>query len=143
MLRKLTWNLLAGAGLFLGWPAGRGLAEDPPATPAAACPAAAAEAAKPPEEEFHREGYYRRHTVFGVAPWAKPSFGPHDIGYYVGGGCPCRGDYRDPNFGTWGWDYQGCIPKCIILHWCHRHQGGTGSYEVDGPKLLHHPSEEH
>jgi len=140
MPRKLLWNLLVGAGCVLGWQAGKSLAQEPPAAPAAACPAApAAEVpAKPPEEEFHREEHYRPHNIPGVACYAQPSFGPHDVGYYVGGGCLHWGEYRDPAVGTWGWDYEGCIPKCIILRWCHKYQGGTGSYKTDGPKLPHH-----
>src|SRR5438046_982467 len=29
------------------------------------------------------------------------------VGYPVGGGAPCKGDYPAPTDGTWGWDYQG------------------------------------
>jgi hypothetical protein len=63
------------------------------------------------------------------------------VGYYVGGGVPCRGGPRLLNEGTWGWDYCGCWfhPKIGLL-WTHgfRYQGGIGSYQIDGPELLKH-----
>jgi hypothetical protein len=71
-----------------------------------------------------------------VAWYARPSNTPCYVGYYVGGGCPCRGDGRTSEEGTWGWDYQGCcLPRCVRLWWSHGrcHQGGKGAYETDGP----------
>lgn len=86
-----------------------------------------------------------RHACAGwpqcIAPWAKPSFGCHEWGCYVGGGAAFYGDCRCSHEGTWGWDYHGCLfPKRIWLGWHHgrRNQGGTGAYATDGPKLLSH-----
>ena len=59
-------------------------------------------------------------------------------GYYVGGGTPTRGAGRASEDGTWGWDYSGILfPKRIALNWTAKglHQGGTGAYKTDGPKL--------
>jgi hypothetical protein len=72
----------------------------------------------------------------GVSCLARPSESPHDVGYYVGGGAPCRGDHRLPDEGTWGWDYGGClIPSRVALLWSHgRHfHGGVGAYRTVGP----------
>jgi hypothetical protein len=72
-----------------------------------------------------------------VACWAVPSDTGHFVGYYVGGGAPCRGDPPCPEEGTWGWDYGGCLlPKRVALGWWHgrRYQGGVGSYRINGPK---------
>jgi hypothetical protein len=86
-----------------------------------------------------------RHAIAGwpqcVAPWAKPSFGGHEYGYYVGGGAAWHGDGRCPHEGTWGWDYHGRLfQKRIWLGWHHgrKDQGGTGAYRTDGPPLWHH-----
>jgi len=91
-----------------------------------------------------------------IACYARPGDSPAYIGYYVGGGSACRGECRDRTEGTWGWDYQGCLPRRVALLWTHgrRYQGGTGAYRVDGgppvpdlPALLnpalHHQSGEH
>ena len=69
-----------------------------------------------------------------IAWRARPSNGPGDAGYYVGGGAPFRGEARTVSEGTWGWDYQG--PFCfrrIDLGWWHgaRSQGGAGQYQPD------------
>ena len=40
---------------------------------------------------------------------ARPSETKAYVGYYVGGGSPCRGHYRHPWEGTWGWD---CRAAC-------------------------------
>jgi hypothetical protein len=74
-----------------------------------------------------------------VSCLAKPSETNAYVGYRVGGGRPCRGDYPHSWEGTWGWDYQGCkLPRQVILGWWHgRCQGGTGAYRTDGPHLLH------
>ena len=72
------------------------------------------------------------------------------VGYQVGGGAVGAGDRwsdEDPapqqrrlDEGTFGWDYLGYLGrKRIALSWSHRRlQSGVGSYETDGPKLLHH-----
>jgi hypothetical protein len=74
-----------------------------------------------------------------VACYAVPSETCHYIGYLVGGGAPCRGEYPCLSEGTWGWDYQGCIPRRIALGWWHgrRYQGGTGAYKAEGPHVFH------
>jgi hypothetical protein len=76
-----------------------------------------------------------------VHRWAMPSNTRRDGGYYVGGGLPVRGDARCAQHeGTWGWDYAGLLyTKRVALNWSHgsRHQGGTGAYKTDGPKLRH------
>ena len=60
-------------------------------------------------------------------------------GYHVGGGAgnPRKAEPRRADEGTWGWDYQGLLPRRIILGWWHgrRVQGGTGAYKTDGPRL--------
>jgi hypothetical protein len=80
-----------------------------------------------------------------VAPWAIPRNTCAYSGYYVGGGAHSYSDSgRCPDQGTWGWDYVGrCVTPIVRLGWHHppRAQGGTGSYEPDGPRLrsaLHH-----
>src|SRR5262245_9854175 len=73
-----------------------------------------------------------------VAWWAVPSEARHDIGYYVGGGAPCRGDARALDEGTWGWDYSGfLLPHRVALNWWHgrRYQGGVGAYRTVGENL--------
>lgn len=84
-----------------------------------------------------------RHAIAGwpqcVSPWARPSFGCYEGGYYVGGGAPAHGDYRCAHEGTWGWDYNGRLfNKRIALGWYHgrRAQGGYGAYKSDGPRIL-------
>jgi hypothetical protein len=79
-----------------------------------------------------------------VSCLAQPSNTPANVGYYVGGGCPCGrlGEPRYPLEGTWGWDWSGwCCRRKVDLLWWHgrRYQGGTGAYNTDGPKLLHQP----
>ncbi len=88
-----------------------------------------------PCHTMHRAGYPDR-----VACYARPSDTHAYVGYPVGGGSPCRGDYPAPCDGTWGWDYRGCvIPRRVFLLWWHGRcdQGGTGAYKLDGPKLRH------
>ena len=86
-----------------------------------------------------------RHACAGwpqcVSPWARPSYGGHEWGYYVGGGAAAHGDYRCSHEGTWGWDYHGRLfPKRVWLGWHHgrREQGGYGAYKSDGPHILPH-----
>jgi hypothetical protein len=76
-----------------------------------------------------------------VSPVAVPSNRPSDVGYYVGGGAwTCRSTRQCADQGTWGWDYQ-CryLPPIVRLGWWrHPHeQGGTGSYQPDGPTICH------
>jgi hypothetical protein len=70
-----------------------------------------------------------------VAWYAKPSNNSHYIPYRVGGGAMVKGNAPLPDEGTWGWDYQGLLPRRIQLGWWHgRHrQGGSGAYKTDGP----------
>lgn len=70
-----------------------------------------------------------------------PSETKGNVGYHVGGGNPFPhfAEPREPDEGTWGWDYQGwCVPRRVINGWWHgrKYQGGTGAYKTDGPKLL-------
>lgn len=69
-----------------------------------------------------------------------PSDTGRSIGYHVGGGNTWlrRAEPRNPDEGTWGWDYQGwLLPRRVVPGWWHgrRYQGGTGSYQTDGPRL--------
>ncbi len=76
-----------------------------------------------------------------VSQWARPSYGCHESGCYVGGGAPVHGDCRCSHEGTWGWDYHGRLfTKRIWLGWHHgrRQQGGYGAYKSDGPHFPHH-----
>jgi len=88
---------------------------------------------------------YDRHACAGwpqcISRWARPSYGCHEWGCYVGGGAPFHGEGRYGHEGTWGWDYHGRLfTKRIWLGWHHgrRDQGGDGAYRTDGPHLLHH-----
>ncbi len=71
---------------------------------------------------------------------ATPSNTPHYCGYYVGGGAAWWGEGYFLHEGTYGWDYFGVTRrKRVSLGWWHgKHQGGTGRYATDGPKVLHH-----
>ena len=68
--------------------------------------------------------------------WLLPSDTGHYIGYHVGGGSnhPHKAEPRREDDGTWGWDYRGCLPRCIVLRWTHgrRYQGGIGAYRTVG-----------
>lgn len=69
-----------------------------------------------------------------VSILARPSANRAYVGYFVGGGSPCRGSDLLAHQGTWGWDYQGWVwPRWIVLNWNQRFQGGTGAYRTDGP----------
>ena len=73
-----------------------------------------------------------------ISHHARPSNGPGDIGYYVGGGAPFHGQPRKADEGTWGWDYAGpFFLRRIDLGWWHgaRYQGGAGQYQPNGPRL--------
>ena len=89
--------------------------------------------------------YYASHTACRagyptcLADNIQPSQTPAECGYYVGGGAAWHGDRRFRNEGTWGWDYtNGLLPNRVGLGWWHgrRAQGGTGSYEPDGPDFV-------
>jgi hypothetical protein len=72
-----------------------------------------------------------------ISPVAVPTNGPSYVGYYVGGGAwTCRSTRHCADQGTWGWDYQ-CryLQPIVSLGWWQhpREQGGTGSYQPDGP----------
>jgi len=73
-------------------------------------------------------------------PWARQQVECDYVGYYVGGGAPgpcSRG--RCVQEGTWGWDYTGRrFKRKVKLHWSclHRKQGGAGSYQPDGPRVV-------
>ena len=85
-----------------------------------------------PDHTMKRAGYPEN-----VSRLAHPSYTSADIGYTVGGGSPCRGEYPYPHDGTWGWDYEGrCFWRRVYLLWWHNghYQGGTGAYQTDGPK---------
>ena len=74
-----------------------------------------------------------------VHKWAIPAESRHNFGYYVGGGALSRKRGEQPSEidGTWGWDYRGWIIPRVDLLWWHgrRYQGGSGSYQTDGPRL--------
>lgn len=74
------------------------------------------------------------------APWALSDNTCAYDGYFVGGGAHTYcGQGRCPHQGTWGWDYVGrCATPLVRLGWWRvpRKQGGTGSYEPDGPHLI-------
>lgn len=71
---------------------------------------------------------------------AFPSDTGRYCGYYVGGGAAWRREGRYEDEGTWGWDYMGFwLHKRVALGWSHyRRQSGTGAYQTDGPKVIHH-----
>jgi hypothetical protein len=74
-----------------------------------------------------------------VRPHALPSNTRYYWGWWVGGGTALGGGPPGVHEGTWGWDYEGVVPKRVWLNWSHRrYQGGTGAYKTDGPKLHLH-----
>lgn len=84
--------------------------------------------------EVARAGWPWCHWV-----WASPQNPCEYTGYYVGGGAlgPRRREHC-PDEGTWGWDYQGKkLSRLVRLGWTcpPRRQGGTGSYDPDGPRV--------
>jgi hypothetical protein len=121
-----------GAGLASCLLAGLACGEDLPCSGEPARKEAASYPA--PDHTMHRAGYPQ-----DVACYAVPSETCHYIGYLVGGGAAYHGEYPGRLEGTWGWDYQGCIPRRIALGWWHgrRYQGGTGAYQTDGPHVFH------
>jgi hypothetical protein len=86
-------------------------------------------------------GDERAGNPHSISCLARPSNGPYDSGYYVGGGCshPCKAEPRYEDEGTWGWDYvgHGYIPVVDLGYW-HGRRDQTGTYKVDGPKIFHH-----
>jgi hypothetical protein len=80
----------------------------------------------------HSERLDRAGQPFCLSPWAQPSHGPYDWGYYVGGGAKKKGEIRYRHEGTWGLDYH-LPPLRSPLGWYHgrRTQGGEGQYEPD------------
>lgn len=102
---------------------------------------------RPATERNHFQGnqFARAGNPQCISPLAKPSESPHEEGYYVGGGARVKsrcGEERRHHEGTWGVDYTGIIvPKKTNLGWWHgsRYQGGLGSYQTDGPRLVHAP----
>jgi hypothetical protein len=94
----------------------------------------------PPPVEKHsgEDPHYRAGHPQTVAWWAVPSNSPCNVGYYVGGGCALKkhADARAADEGTWGWDYQGYLPRRVMLGWWHGrcYQGGIQSYKVNGPR---------
>jgi hypothetical protein len=74
-----------------------------------------------------------------ISRCARPTNTPEYCGYYVGGGCVCRGHGPGPEQGTWGWDWLGgrWLHPRVVLGWCDRcrYQGGTGAYKTDGPEV--------
>jgi hypothetical protein len=108
------------AGLTLG--GGLGAADPTPLGSGAPC------------HTFERAGHSDE-----VSRWAQPVNSPGFGGYYVGGGCVCRGGPPGPLQGTWGWDYVGtpCWSPRVALGWCYRcrYQAGIGNYKTDGPHV--------
>jgi len=102
---------------------------------------------RPATERRHFQGnqFDRAGNPQCISPLAKPTESPHEQGYYVGGGARVMsrcGEERREHEGTWGVDYTGIIVhKKTNLGWWHgsRYQGGVGSYETDGPRLVHKP----
>jgi hypothetical protein len=84
--------------------------------------------AETPCESHVRAGYPQV-----VSNYALPSDTPNYRGYYVGGGAAVCGQPRSAEEGTWGWDYGGLLPKCVVLQWWHggHAQGGGGAYATD------------
>lgn len=75
-----------------------------------------------------------------VAWWAIPSDTGAYCGYLVGGGCPyhCVADAPTTAEGTWGWDYVGrWFQRNVNLGWWHDRREGGGTYQTEGPRLLH------
>jgi hypothetical protein len=75
-----------------------------------------------------------------LRPRTQPSDTRSYGGYWIGGGQAIRGYCPNAEDGTFGWDYFGLLfTKRIDLHWSggRKHQGGTGAYKSDGPKIKH------
>jgi hypothetical protein len=86
--------------------------------------------------EVSRAGHPRQ-----IAHWAQPQNPCAYDGYFVGDRLHSYHEFhRCHHRGTWGWDYTGRFLKRSVhhggTHLPHDH-GGTGSYEPDGPRLLH------
>jgi hypothetical protein len=88
------------------------------------------------ENGQHRAGHPERQACY-----AQPSSERHYSKGFVGGGVQFHGNGRFAHEGTWGRDYCGwLVSHRPWLNWSHgrRHQGGSGAYKTDGPKLLGH-----
>lgn len=102
---------------------------------------------RPATERSHFQGnpFERAGNPQCISPLAKSAESPYEEGYYVGGGARVKsrgGEERRHHEGTWGMDYTGIIVhKKTNLGWWHgsRYQGGVGSYQTDGPRLVHKP----
>ena len=86
--------------------------------------------------QLHRSGHPEL-----ISRLAKPSDTRAYFGYYVGGGAKGPRPWRwpTPHEGSWGWDYVGSLlARRVCLKWWQQpvHQGGSGSYEPDGPKIF-------
>jgi hypothetical protein len=92
------------------------------------------------DEPFRIDDHCRAGRPEWIRPRAIPSNSDCYCGYYVGGGAALFGHGRYLDEGTWGWDYFGITRrKRAALNWWHgKVQGGTGQYQTDGPKVLHH-----
>ena len=125
MFPRYFCRFLAGSVVALAWTASAG---------AASASVNDNLYAPPSCDEWKRAGCPQH-----VAPWAIPSNTCAYSGYYVGGGAHSyTGPGRCEGQGTWGWDFVGrCGAPLVRLGWWHppREQGGTGSYEPDGPHL--------
>jgi hypothetical protein len=85
------------------------------------------------DHNMHRAG----HPDTLACYTASTKCGPY-TGSYVGGSCAFKGCARNPDEGTWGWDYCGPLhSEHPWLKWCHgrRCQGGPGAYKSDGPHV--------
>ena len=93
-------------------------------------------------EEVARSGWPWCHWK-----WAQVQNPCDYTGYYVGGGAPGpRSREHCSDEGTWGWDYQGHkFNRLVRLGWTNppRRQGGEGSYQPDGPRVIEAIHEAH
>jgi hypothetical protein len=90
----------------------------------------------------YKVGDERAGNPHSISCLARPSNGPYDDGYYVGGGCPYEhhAEVRYCNEGTWGWDYMGhgIFSPIVDLGYWHGRRNQSGTYQTDGPKIFHH-----
>ena len=92
----------------------------------------------PKAGRYCENGFERAGFPNVVGRFAKPTTDTdHQVGY-VGGGTWFGGACRRTTEGTFGMDYVGrWFTRSTWMHWSHGalHQGGSGRYETDGPKL--------
>jgi hypothetical protein len=137
MFRQLH-SRLPGAGLALALWAGAASGQAVVSEPELRPPGPVKVQRPSGQHTFKRAG-----NPTAVAWYAVPSDTGSYVGYYVGGGAPCRGEPRTPDEGTWGWDYQGWfLPRRVMLDWWHgrRYQGGIGHYRTVPAPNLRSPS---